>query len=69
MSLGLWLGHLGVGSFNSSLLSALNPITSQGPGFPALMSPLQSSPQCDRWGGGESGSLLVGSQGYHLPQL
>lgn len=39
LSFGLWLGHLGTGSVNPSLLSDLNPITCQGVGFPALMSP------------------------------
>lgn len=36
LSFALWLGHLGTGSFNPSLLSDLNPITCQGAGLPCF---------------------------------
>lgn len=36
MGLGLWLGHLGAGSLNPSLLSDLNPITCPGASLPCF---------------------------------
>lgn len=68
LSFGLWLGHLGAGRCNPSLLSDLNPITCQGAGLPCFDEPIYGVLQGVICGGGsESRRLLWNLRGIIFP--